>query len=161
MELTQFEILTIIAVSLLILTTILFAFLISFYLKLRKELHVHHANTYILSSQMRSDHDKLYVMSRDVKSVNDDLKSLSSSISSYIQASEKKNQEYIYPTPQLADMISVTIKEQIAVQSILIKDQRAPHADNLQKIVNIVCKTYPHVDPNYIASKVIFYVESM
>lgn len=86
------------------------------------------------------------------------ISSLTSSINNVIQENKKRSEEKIYPTPQLSDMIKTTIDEFIMQEISMIKDMRfpvSPTSPVTVKITTNVIKTYPYVDEEYIAKKVI------
>lgn len=64
------------------------------------------------------------------------------------------------PTPDIAEMIEKTIKEQISIEFMLSSDLRAPSKDALKTIVTNTIETYPQIDAKYIAKKCLMLVES-
>lgn len=92
------------------------------------------------------------------------ISSLTSSISNLIQENRKRSEEKIYPTPQLSEMIGATIDEFIRQEITMMRDMRIPASpDNptTVKITRNVIKTYPHVDEEYLAKRVIQRIEEI
>lgn len=86
------------------------------------------------------------------------ISSLTSSINEIIQENTRYANEKIYPTPQLSDMICTTIGEFFNQEVALMRDMRfpvSPGSPVTVKITKNVIKTYPHVDEEWIARKVI------
>ena len=86
------------------------------------------------------------------------ISSLTSSINNTLQEYRKRSEEKIYPTPQLSEMISTTIGEFIRQEISMIRDMRIPMSPEdpvTVKITRNVIRTYPHVDEEWIAKKVI------
>lgn len=88
------------------------------------------------------------------------LDSLSSSVQYFINEQKTALENKIMPTPQLSEMIGVTIQEQIATEEMLMHNMRIPNSDASMKIINNVCKTYPHVDEEYITKRCLATIES-
>ena len=91
---------------------------------------------------------------------NNNLTSLSSSVRYFIQEHHEMENSKIMPTPQLSEMIGITIQEQIATEEMLCHNMKIPRSDGQYKITNNVCKTYPHVDEEYIAKRVAATIEN-
>lgn len=86
------------------------------------------------------------------------ISSLTSSINNVIQENRRRSEEKIYPTPQLSDMIKTTIGEFFHQEVVMIRDMRFPVSPEdpiTVKITKNTIKTYPHVDRDWIAKKVI------
>ena len=86
------------------------------------------------------------------------ISSLTSSISNMIQESRKLSEEKIYPTPQLSEMIGSTIDEFIRQEITMMSGMRIPVSHDSPvtlKITKNVIRTYPHVDEEYLARRVI------
>lgn len=86
------------------------------------------------------------------------ISSLTSSINNVIQENKRRSEEKIYPTPQLSEMIKTTIGEYFHQEVVMIRDMRFPVSPNdpvTLKITRNVTKTYPHVDEEWIAMKVV------
>lgn len=86
------------------------------------------------------------------------ISSLTSSINNTLQEYKRRSEEKIYPTPQLSEMISSTIGEFIRQEISMIRDMRVPMSPEdpvTVKITKNVIRTYPHVDEEWIAKKVI------
>lgn len=91
---------------------------------------------------------------------NNNLTSLSSSVRYFIQEHHEMENSKIMPTPQLSEMIGVTIQEQIATEEMLCHNMKIPRSDGQYKITKNVCRTYPHVDEEYIAKRVAATIEN-
>ena len=86
------------------------------------------------------------------------ISSLTSSINNVIQENKRRSEEKIYPTPQLSEMIKTTIGEFLHQEITLIRDMRFPVSPTdpvVTKITRNTLHTYPHVDRDWIAKKVI------
>lgn len=91
---------------------------------------------------------------------NNNLTSLSSSVRYFIQEHHEMENSKIMPTPQLSEMIGITIQEQIATEEMLCHNMKIPRSDGQYKITENVCRTYPHVDKEYIAKRVAATIEN-
>lgn len=103
--------------------------------------------------------DKLYVMSDDITSVQQNIKSLTSSIGHVIKENQTIRGEKVYPSPQLAELIQATIKEQITIEMLLSNKMRIANKDSVGKIIENVSKTYPNVDVEYLTKKCLAMIE--
>ena len=86
------------------------------------------------------------------------ISSLTSSIQNVIQENKRRENTKIYPTPQLSEMIKTTIGEYVHQEIVFIRDMRIPISPTDPVTVRITrntIKTYPHVDEEWIAKKVI------
>ena len=86
------------------------------------------------------------------------ISSLTSSIQNAIQENKRRENTKIYPTPQLSEMIKTTIGEYFHQEVVMIRDMRIPVSPTdpvTVKITKNTIKTYPHVDEEWIAKKVI------
>ena len=90
-----------------------------------------------------------------------ELSTLATSIDSIFKEYKQSMNTKIYPTPQLADMITTTIKEQVAVETILTKNLRIIDKNTVNIIIENTIKTYPHVDESYIIKKTLSIIESL
>lgn len=93
-------------------------------------------------------------------SIKEDVTSLSTSIGLFMQDVNKRYSEKIYPTPDLSKMIESTIKEQIAIEVALSKDMALPRKDSVNRIIETVSNTYPHVNVEYITRKCLSIMET-
>jgi septal ring factor EnvC (AmiA/AmiB activator) len=86
------------------------------------------------------------------------ISSLTSSIQNVIQENKRRENTKIYPTPQLSEMIKTTIGEYVHQEIVFIRDMRIPISPTdpvTVKITRNTIKTYPHVDEEWIAKKVV------
>ena len=86
------------------------------------------------------------------------ISSLTSSIQNVIQENKRRENTKIYPTPQLSEMIKTTIGEYFHQEVVMLRDMRIPVSPTdpvTVKITKNTIKTYPHVDEEWIAKKVI------
>ena len=86
------------------------------------------------------------------------ISSLTSSIQNVIQENKRRENMKMYPTPQLSEMIKTTIGEFFHQEVVMIRDMRIPVSPTdpvTVKITKNTIKTYPHVDEEWIAKKVI------
>ena len=90
------------------------------------------------------------------------ISSLTSSINKYMEEYKRIKDEKIYPTPQLSEMIRQTIGEYVLQEVTLLKHQRviiSPDGPISAAISDKVCKTYPHVNEEWICKKVIEFIQ--
>lgn len=95
-----------------------------------------------------------------IELIETNVSTLASELDIHIQKEQEERDRKIYPMPELAKQIEATIQEQFAIQLILRRNMRAPIKGALNDISDVVQKTYPHVDVEYIASKCIAFMES-
>lgn len=88
------------------------------------------------------------------------LDSLSSGVQYFMDEQKNALSNKIMPTPQLSEMIGVTIQEQIATEEMLMHNMRIPNSDASMKIITNVCRTYPHVDEEYITKRCLATIEN-
>jgi regulator of replication initiation timing len=105
--------------------------------------------------------DKVDDVSAMMDSVSKTISTLSTSISSVLKENNRLHNEKIMPSPNLAEMITATIKEQLSIEFNLSKGQRLPNKDSISKIIMNVQMTYPHVNEEYIVKKCLAMIESM
>jgi hypothetical protein len=98
-------------------------------------------------------------MSDDITSVQQNIKSLTSSIGHVIKENQTIRGEKVYPSPQLAELIQATIKEQITIEMLLSNKMRIANKDSVGKIIENVSKTYPNVDVEYLTKKCLAMIE--
>ena len=150
-------------VMIIILITLL-TFIISMSVKMSKMTSTMNEMTnmmyYILKRQKIID-TNLYEISMISNNTETELSTLSTSIDSLFKEYKQSIDKKIYPTPQLVEMITTTIKEQIAVETILTKNLRIIDKNTVNIIIENVIKTYPHVDESYIIKKTLSIVENL
>lgn len=100
-------------------------------------------------------------ITNEIDSIGNTITSLSTSIRSIMQATSTASNENMMPTPQLAEMITATIKEQILIEFNLSRNMRIPRGDSTQKIIENTIRTYQYVDKEYITKKCLSMIESM
>lgn len=114
----------------------------------------------LLSRRITTLINKIDELTQQESENNNNLNSLSSGVRYFIQEHQQMDDKKIMPTPQLSEMIGVTIQEQIATEEILCHNMKIPRSDGQFKITQNVCRTYPHVDEEYIAKRVAATIES-
>lgn len=147
-----------------IIFVILLLFIILMFVKMSKMASTMNEMTnmmyYILKKQKSID----YVLNEVSVSNNNtelELSTLSTSIDSIFKEYKQSMNTKVYPTPQLADMITTTIKEQVAVETILTKNLRIVDKNTVNIIIENTIKTYPHIDESYIIKKTLSIIESL
>lgn len=88
------------------------------------------------------------------------LNTLSSGVRYFIEQQQHALNDKIMPTPSLSEMIGITIKEQIATEEMLSHNMRIPNPLSTEKIIKNVCKTYPHVDEEYLSKRCLAQIEA-
>lgn len=100
-------------------------------------------------------------MNENHLNVTESLETLQSSVANTLEDMRRQSQEKIYPMPQLSNMITETIAEQIQIHSKLNSNRRVVPKEDFEKIITSVCLTYPNVSKEYIVEKTISIIESM
>ena len=100
-------------------------------------------------------------MNENHLNVTESLETLQSSVANTLEDMRRQSQEKIYPMPQLSNMITETIAEQIQIHSKLNINRRVVPKEDFEKIITAVCLTYPNVVKEYIVEKTISIIESM
>lgn len=100
-------------------------------------------------------------MNENHLNVTESLETLQSSVANTLEDMRRQSQEKIYPMPQLSNMITETIAEQIQIHSKLNSNRRVVPKEDFEKIITAVCLTYPNVSKEYIVEKTISIIESM
>lgn len=91
------------------------------------------------------------------------FESLSSSTNTVVQElqSSYERDDRIWPTPQLAEMVGATIREQLYTELTLSRKMRIPNQDSIKNVITIATDTYPHVSIDYITRRTFAEVENM
>lgn len=97
----------------------------------------------------------------DSLDIKEKLETLQTSVTDTLEEITARSKEKIYPLPQLSDMITQTIAEQIHLHTTLNNNRRHVPKEEFNKIIEDVCKTYPNVAEEFIAKKTISIIESM
>lgn len=97
--------------------------------------------------------DILYDTSKNVQDMSENISTLQKSVSSQIIREMEKEKKKIMPTPELADMISKTIEEQITFEMSMMNNVRIIDKDTITRITFNVARTYPYVDETYLGKK--------
>ena len=108
-------------------------------------------NLFMLKDDMNENH----------LNVTESLETLQSSVANTLEDIHKQSKEKIYPLPQLSNMITETIAEQIQIHSKLNSNRRIVPKEDFEEIITAVCLTYPNVVKEYIVEKTISIIESM
>lgn len=108
-------------------------------------------NLFMLKDDMNENH----------LNVTESLETLQSSVANTLEDIHKQSKEKIYPLPQLSNMITETIAEQIQMHSKLNSNRRIVPKEDFEEIITAVCLTYPNVVKEYIVEKTISIIESM
>lgn len=108
-------------------------------------------NLFMLKDDMNENH----------LNVTESLETLQSSVANTLEDIHRQSKEKIYPLPQLSNMITETIAEQIQIHSKLNSNRRIVPKEDFEEIITAVCLTYPNVVKEYIVEKTISIIESM
>lgn len=108
-------------------------------------------NLFMLKDDMNENH----------LNVTESLETLQSSVTNALEDMHRQSKEKIYPLPQLSNMITETIAEQIQIHSKLNSNRRIVPKEDFEKIIRTVCMTYPNVSEKFITEKTISVIESM
>ena len=100
-------------------------------------------------------------MNENHLNVTESLETLQSSVTNTLEDIHRQSKEKIYPLPQLSNMITETIAEQIQIHSKLNSNRRVVPKEDFEKIITAVCLTYPNVSREYIVEKTVSIIESM
>lgn len=97
-----------------------------------------------------------------INTVDDNVKSLTSSIRSLVKQQQEqqksRNNEKIFPGPQLLEMLDKCIVENVSMMATLIHKQRVPD-DPLTRVTDITIQTFPHINEQYIIDRCIYVME--
>lgn len=93
--------------------------------------------------------------------ITEGVETLQTSVTKALDYVMKTSNEEVYPMPQVANMISETIAEQIHLHTVMNQNRNIIPKQDFEKIVIAVCKTYPNVSKEYIAMKAMAMVESL
>lgn len=147
-----------------IIITFLLLFIILMFIKINKITSTMNEMTnmmYLILKKQKSIDDVLNDVAISNNNTESELSTLSTSIDSMFKEYKQSMNTKIYPTPQLADMITTTIKEQVAVETILTKNLRIIDKNTVNIIIENTTKTYPHVDESYIIKKTLSIIEGL
>ena len=103
--------------------------------------------------------ESIHTLTSMIDDVQSDVETISSDLEIKIQKDEEKASRKIYPKPDLAKMITSTIKEQIQIEMSLSKNLKAPSGDYVEIITSAVLQTYPEVHPDYLTKKCIALID--
>ena len=108
-------------------------------------------NLFMLKDDMNENH----------LNVTESLETLQSSVANTLEDMHRQSKQKIYPLPQLSNMITETIAEQIQIHSKLNNNRRVVPKEEFEKLITAVCMTYPNVSEEYITEKAVSIIESM
>lgn len=97
----------------------------------------------------------------DSLDIKEKLETLQTSVTNTLEEMTVRSKAKIYPLPQLSEMITQTIAEQIHLHTRLNNNRRIVPKEEFNKIIEDVCKTYPGVAEEFIVKKTISIIESM
>lgn len=153
----------ILAIVIFLLTTAVVVVSVLLYRALRKLTQQCEESNRLLFLNMRKAHyakEALDERLEDIQQIRIELQSLSSGLKIQMQREEEKANQKHWPTPELADQITKTIREQITIELFLSRNLQAPARDYLYNITEHVMKTYPDIEPSYLIHKCIAIAES-
>lgn len=111
---------------------------------------------YKMSNQMSSLDNNITDISFNTKAADSHIAKLTNTVANYLnQEQTRRESTFIMPKPDMAKVIEETIKEQIIIEATLGKDMKIVRGDLVDNIINNVEKTYPNVDKEYLAKKVL------
>lgn len=116
----------------------------------------------LLYFNMRDSRDVKETMKyckEDIKQIQDNVKLLSSGLQIKIQQDREKASKKVYPKPDVARMITETIREQVTIEMLLSKNLSAPSREYVNVIAQNVSQTYPEIHQDYIAKKCLAVIE--
>jgi len=105
--------------------------------------------------------DILHDTSKNIQDVFEDISALQKGFESYIIKEEENSKRKIMPTPELSEMISKTIKEQITFELAMLDNVKIVNRDIINKITYNTSRTYPYVDIEYISKKCLTIINSL
>ena len=108
------------------------------------------------SNQMKYDIDDTL---DHIEQIETNVSELSRALNIKIQYDIAEAERKVYPTPEVSRMITETIQEQVEIEMILSKNLAAPSGEYVDDITYRVLKTYPKIDPDYIARKCLSVIE--
>ena len=119
----------------------------------------------VLTTKISQMSYNIHLMKNEVDentlSIADCAETLQTSVANTLEDIHRQSKQKIYPLPQLSDMITETIAEQIQIHSKLNSNRRIVPKEDFEKIITAVCLTYPNVVKEYIVEKTISIIESM
>lgn len=107
----------------------------------------------------------LFMLKEDVNEnhldITESIETLQTSVADTLKDIRRQAEEEIYPMPQLSEMITATIAEQIHLHTRLNANRNIVPKEDFKNIIIAVCKTYPNVSEEFIVQKTISIIESM
>lgn len=116
---------------------------------------------YTLIKKNNLYNDRLYTVINDNEQTKQDIVSLLTSLETFKEDIRERENNKIYPNPQMVSMIETTINEQIGIEITLTHNLFIKPRDMLNTVVDNTMKTYPMVDKEYITKKCITMIESL
>lgn len=116
---------------------------------------------FYIIKKIRSIDNSLFEESQTISEINENMYLLSNNVDSYILSENKKSKTKVFPTPDVAKMITETIHEQISTELTMLQDVRIVSRDVVNRIILNVTRTYPQIDPEYISRKCLAIIKSL
>lgn len=160
-QLSDLEIILIIVSAFLIgiIITVIFTTLII--KKQLRNIHLAIVGSNLELHKARLDSDlKQDETDKNIKMLAEKVDHLSSSTTAFMTIMKQKERQTHMPLPDEVKNITATIEDQISIELLKSLDLNAPSNEYVVRITDNVSRTYPNIDLEYIANKVIAVIQA-
>jgi hypothetical protein len=117
---------------------------------------------YLSFKREEQQKEMIQTLQEELLQLQQSFESLSTSTTTVLEEMKQiQEADRIWPTPQLAEMVSTTIKEQLFTELTLSRKLRIPNQSSIENVIRITSDTYPHVSVDYITRRTFAEVENM
>lgn len=148
--------------SIFMITTLIFRVVVTVRMRrIKNQLDEVSRILYLSLKKERQSETRMTDIETQLSEVLSGIGSLSSSTAGLIKEVNKNNTMKIWPTPQIAELVVSTIREQISTEITLSNNMKIPSNNSVRKIIDITVATFPHVEEEYITRRVFAEIENL
>ena len=117
---------------------------------------------YLSFKREEQQKEMIQSLQEELLQLQQSFESLSTSTTTVLEEMKQiQESDRVWPTPQLAEMVGTTIKEQLFTELTLSRKLRIPNQSSIENVIRIASDTYPHVSIDYITRRTFAEVENM
>ena len=148
--------------SIFLITTLIFRVVVTVRMRrIKNQLDEVSRILYLSLKKERQSETRMTDIETQLSEVLSGIGSLSSSTAGLIKEVNRNNTMKIWPTPQIAELVVSTIREQISTEITLSNNMKIPNNNSVRKIIDITVATFPNVEEEYITRRVFAEIENL
>ena len=148
--------------SIFMITTLIFRVVVTVRMRrIKNQLDEVSRILYLSLKKERQSETRMTDIETQLSEVLSGIGSLSSSTAGLIKEVNKNNTMKIWPTPQIAELVVSTIRDQISTEITLSNNMKIPNNNSVRKIIDITVATFPNVEEEYITRRVFAEIENL